>query len=182
MCVSLLSDTSGAGSGEVTMIVLVNQMLLMIAGDVEPNPGPGMFICYFYEMYMKLLSCYYSDTLTMEDLKTLVNELFEVRDKWYHLGVQLNMRPSDLKAIRTQYHNDPDDCLLEMLSQWLSITTPPPTWQTVVDALYCPAILKPLLAETISEKFCNQNTGNNEILIVYCLKYSIFYIALIQRH
>ena len=41
MCVSLLSDTSGAGSGEVTMIVFVNQMLLMIAGDVEPNPGPG---------------------------------------------------------------------------------------------------------------------------------------------
>ena len=44
MCVSLLSDTSEAGSGEVTMVVFVNQMLLMIAGDVEPNPGPGMFI------------------------------------------------------------------------------------------------------------------------------------------
>ena len=44
MCVSLLSDTSGAGSGEVTMIVFMNQMFLMIAGDVEPNPGPGMYI------------------------------------------------------------------------------------------------------------------------------------------
>ena len=25
----------------VTMIVFVNQMLLMMAGDVERNPGPG---------------------------------------------------------------------------------------------------------------------------------------------
>ena len=72
MCVSLLSDTSGAGSdewcsspaseeavgsvcvwtrlfgqvslSEVAMMVFVNQMLLMIAGDVEPNPGPGIMM------------------------------------------------------------------------------------------------------------------------------------------
>ena len=55
MCVSLLSDTSGAGSGEVAMIVFVNQMLLMIAGDVEPNPGPGKFIIAFNH-YISLLS------------------------------------------------------------------------------------------------------------------------------
>ena len=40
----LFSNRKRPGLSEVTMIVFVNQMLLMIAGDVEPNPGPGMFI------------------------------------------------------------------------------------------------------------------------------------------
>lgn len=26
------------------MIVFVTQMLLMMAGDVEPNPGPGIYV------------------------------------------------------------------------------------------------------------------------------------------
>ena len=154
----LFSNRKRPGLSEVTMIVFVNQMLLMIAGDVEPNPGPGMFIRSSYKLY-ETKSCYYSDTLTMEDLKTLMNELFEVRDKWYHLGVQLSMRTSDLKAIRTQYHNDPDDCLLEMLSQWLSITTPPPTWQIVVDVLCSTAISRPLVAQAISKKHCMEDVG-----------------------
>ena len=37
----LFSNRKRPGLSEVTMIVFVNQMLLMIAGDVEPNPGPG---------------------------------------------------------------------------------------------------------------------------------------------
>ena len=37
----LFSNRKRSGLSEVTMIVFVNQMLLMIAGDVEPNPGPG---------------------------------------------------------------------------------------------------------------------------------------------
>ena len=39
---SLLSSVSGrAGVRVVMMTVFVNQMLLMRAGDVERNPGPG---------------------------------------------------------------------------------------------------------------------------------------------
>ena len=37
----LFSNIKRPGLSEVTMIVFVNQMLLMISGDVEPNPGPG---------------------------------------------------------------------------------------------------------------------------------------------
>ena len=37
----LLSNTVRTGLKVVTMIVFVNQMLLMMAGDVERNPGPG---------------------------------------------------------------------------------------------------------------------------------------------
>ena len=44
----LFSKRKRPGLSEVTMIVFVNQMLLMIAGDVEPNPGPGKNILIYY--------------------------------------------------------------------------------------------------------------------------------------
>ena len=40
----LFSGSVRTGVRIVTMIVFVNQMLLMMAGDVERNPGPGKFI------------------------------------------------------------------------------------------------------------------------------------------
>ena len=111
------------------------------------------------EISVLLLLTSHTDTLTTDDLATLQNALFEVRDKWYHLGVQLKVPISDLKAIRTQYLNNPDDCLLEMLSCWLSNTTPSPTWQTVVDALCCAAIGRQQVADNIKRKYCNLDIG-----------------------
>ncbi|CAI8027461.1 hypothetical protein GBAR_LOCUS15707 [Geodia barretti] len=58
----LFSNRKRPGLSEVTMIGFVNQMLLMMAGDVEQNPGP--------------------DTLTTNDLATLVNELNEMLCAW----------------------------------------------------------------------------------------------------
>ena len=40
----------------VTMIVFVNQMLLMMAGDVERNPGPGKYNKYFF-VYVHCMKC-----------------------------------------------------------------------------------------------------------------------------
>ena len=46
----LFSINWRSGVRVVTMIVFVNQMLLMRAGDVERNPGPGEFM---HALYMK---------------------------------------------------------------------------------------------------------------------------------
>ena len=105
-------------------------------------------------LYTVLL--FHADTLTREDLPTLLNELHEVRDKWYNLGVQLNMHTSDLDAIQIQYMNNLDNCLLHMLSFWLDkAESSPPTWQRVVDALCCAAIGRPLVAERIRKQHCS---------------------------
>lgn len=40
----LFSNRKRVGVSEVFMIVFVHQMLLMMAGDVERNPGPGMYV------------------------------------------------------------------------------------------------------------------------------------------
>ena len=66
------------------------------------------------------------------------------------------MHTSDLDAIRIQYMNNLDNCLLHMLSSWLDKTEPsPPTWQRVVDALCCAAIGRPLVAERIRKQHCS---------------------------
>ena len=119
--------------------------------------------CHVY-VHDSILLCYYiqcTGSLTTADLATLQNALYEVRDVWYHLGVQLNVPLSDLRAIKAEYRDKPGDCLLEMLSVWLSITTPSPTWQTVVDALCCPAIGIQKVAENIQRTYCKQDRGTH---------------------
>ena len=137
------------------MIVFVKQMLLMMAGDVERNPGPGMNeyndgVCGLVLKFFHSL-----DTLTPADLSTLVNELHEVRDIWFPLGVQLKVPLADLRSIRADYRDKSSDCLLEMMSTWLSSTAPVPTWQRVVDALCCAAIGRRLVAERIRKQHCS---------------------------
>ena len=44
----LVSVRVRTGLRVVMMIVFVNQMLLMRAGDVEPNPGPGELVIHVY--------------------------------------------------------------------------------------------------------------------------------------
>ena len=56
----------------VTMTVFVNEMLLMIAGDVERNPGPGKeYGAYYFIHYIVTASFSCAVTLSSGDLKTL---------------------------------------------------------------------------------------------------------------
>ena len=48
----LFSNIVRTGLKVVTMIVFVNQMLLMMAGDVERNPGPGIWINKYLWLYI----------------------------------------------------------------------------------------------------------------------------------
>ena len=67
--------------------------------------------------------------------------------------MQLKVQIHDLRAIRAQCSNDLGDCLLEMLSCWLSNTIPAPTWQTLVDALCCTAVGKQQVADKIRKEY-----------------------------
>ena len=89
---------------------------------------------------------------------TLLNELNDITDVWFQFGVQLGVPVAQLRAIETQYRN-PDTCLMNVLTLWLSNTTPSPTWETVVDALCCAAIGRQQMADNIRRKYCNLDTG-----------------------
>ena len=107
------------------------------------------------------LCLYISITVTLStgDLATVVNELQEVRDIWFSVGVQLNMPLADLRSIRADFKDKSSDCLLETLSVWLTRTDPsPPSWERLVDALSSPAIDRPTVAERIMRTYCSQSS------------------------
>ena len=88
-----------------------------------------------------------------------MNELQQVRDIWFSVGVQLNMPLADLRSIRADFKDKSSDCLLEMLSVWLTRTVPsPPSWERVVDTLSSPAIDRPTVAERIRRTYCSQSS------------------------
>ena len=114
-------------------------------------------LAYIYISYMH--NCVFTDTLTMADFKVLTNELHSITNVWYQFGVELKVPVVTLKAIERQY-KEPASCLTQLLTFWLSNTTPSPTWQTVVGALSCASIERKDLARHITETYCHSETGS----------------------
>ena len=114
---------------------------------------------HFMRVVMNAPFLAFTETL---DLATLVNELHHVRAKWYDLGIQLRMETSHLDAIETQHRGNPDKCQRQMLSDWLKTSSPPPTWQRVVDALCCPVIDKKSSGERLRHIYCNPSPARDE--------------------
>ena len=124
---------------------------------------------HFMRVVMNAPFLAFTETL---DLATLVNELHHVRAKWYDLGIQLRMETSHLDAIETQHRGNPDKCQRQMLSDWLKTSSPPPTWQRVVDALCSPVIDKKSSGERIRHIYCNPSptrAEGNMFSIYQCL-------------
>ena len=80
--------------------------------------------------------------------------LYPMREKWYHLGIQLKIDTGTMNSIRAQYQNNPSDCLLQMLKEWLNHSSLLPTWEALVTSLTSEHIGESELAQTIIEKHC----------------------------
>ena len=57
--------------------------------------------------------------LCLGDLKWLVEELYPVQSKWYDLGLQLEIPPGSLDAIKKD-NPETSTAFREMLKQWLT--------------------------------------------------------------
>ena len=87
------------------------------------------------------------------DLKSLHSELHPVTDKWFSLGVQLQIPVQTLKCIEAEY-NQMNRRLLEMLTVWLRCPNPPPTWNILTEALESLPVGEKLLAQQLRDKYC----------------------------
>ena len=112
-------------------------MKLLLSGDIELNPGP----------------------LTVDDLKKVLNSLWEARAKWIDIGIQLDMKVQSLEAINHD-HNEVGSCLRVMLTDWLKQVDPPPTWEALVDALKSPTVGCAHLAGTIEKTHCKKGKSH----------------------
>ena len=81
----------------------------------------------------------YSDStgtcLSVKDLLSIYKALKGARNDWYFMGLELGLSAADLDSIKTESHDNPEDCLKEMLKKFLVKEDLKPTWQLFVDAL-----------------------------------------------
>ena len=95
------------------------------------------------------------------DLRAVRTAIFSARAKWYDIGVELEVSPATLDAIQLDRGNAAD-CFREMLKEWLSSTSPPPTWSGLIQALSSAPVGEERLAEDIRKQYCHQD-GEQDI-------------------
>ena len=101
-----------------------------------------------------MLPCFHTPYIGERDLNILHCELCPVSDKWYFLGVQLQVPIGTLKCIKKE-NLSMNECLLEMLNDWLKCTDSPHTWIVLIKALESRPVGEKLLAKQLRDKYCS---------------------------
>ena len=95
--------------------------------------------------------------LKEDDFALLMEKLYDdTVTKWYSLGMALGVKKGQLNVIRDSHKtsaNPAEDCLREMLDEWLN-NTDQPTWEDVAAALERKVVSRRCLAQTIRQKYC----------------------------
>ena len=112
-----------------------------------------------------------SSYLRIDDLKDVQEELIDVSNKWYNIGLQLNLQPGVLDNIKLTEHADARSCLCEMLKSWLKRVHPLPTWQLLVKALSSRSVSEADLAKRMKEKYCRKNATDQLPIISMLIQF-----------
>ena len=88
----------------------------------------------------------------MEDLPVLMTKLKEIAGQWHPLGIRLHFTPGALIDFPPAIQDDPTLALQELLTNWLQRTDPPPTLESLAEAVGGPVIGNELLARTLLEQ------------------------------
>ena len=75
--------------------------------------------------------------------------LMPIAYKWKTIGTLLQVKNSSLNNIKKDNQNESEECLQEMLGQWLRQVDPQPSWQALVDVV---KEVDPNLADKIYDK------------------------------
>ena len=89
--------------------------------------------------------------LTISNISKVLENVWDARQKWYNIGIQLKLKTSDLDVIRLPGNPSPDECVVEMLKFWLRRGGA--TWEALIDALKHKTVGYPILANQIATNF-----------------------------
>ena len=74
------------------------------------------------------------------ELKELMNRVAaKTQDKWFQVGIQLNIDLATLNAYKTQ-SSDPMRCYTSVFAEWKRAGELPYTWATIIEALESAAV------------------------------------------
>ena len=88
------------------------------------------------------------DQLTTSNILEVLENVWEARQRWYNIGIQLKLKISDLDVIRQPGNQSADECVVEMLKFWLRRGGA--TWEALIDALKHKTVGYPILANQIA--------------------------------
>ena len=91
--------------------------------------------------------------MTLGDLRVVRKAIWDARSKWFSLGIELSITVTSLEAIKQKNKENADDCLTEMLLEWLRQASPKPTWACIVAALREPTVGLEQLAESVEKEY-----------------------------
>ena len=90
------------------------------------------------------------EPLTKEHTAKICKCLFPLRAKWKTIGTFLCVEHNTLAAIKTDCE-DSAEMLTELIAEWLKQLNPPPTGQSLAEAVQC---ISPEKADEIRQIFC----------------------------
>ena len=94
----------------------------------------------------------YAVDLVPGNIEKVCDLVQDASSKWYDLGVQLHIKAAELKVIEMKC-TDAGSCLREMISTWLRMVDPPPSWVGLITALEHDSVECGDLATHIMQRF-----------------------------
>ena len=89
--------------------------------------------------------------ITVSDLKKVYIATFEARYKWRNILLTLELSRATIDSIGTKFHDNPEDCLREGLSEWL--INGERSWEDLVEALSSPIVSLKDIAMAIEREY-----------------------------
>jgi hypothetical protein len=93
--------------------------------------------------------------LVLDNLPKVLDLVLDISHKWYELGLQLGVKERDLKVIEHDYGDrahGAQTCLREVLSAWLKMIDPPPSWERLLSSVGHSTVGNPALTQEIRQK------------------------------
>ena len=95
--------------------------------------------------------------LSLTDLKVILTELQDVCDKWYGIGLEMELPVDYLEDLDAEDF-DASTCLRKVLVEWLK--SKKGTWQSLVKVLNSDIVKGKALAEVLQKKYSTSSAGN----------------------
>ena len=102
----------------------------------------------------------------MSDLGDVYTRLFDARDKWFDIGLALNINFSTLKSIEREQLNNQSSCLREILAHRIQSGSSL-TWADLSDCLRHPTVGRRDLASEIHQGLASMSRLCNCLHLYY---------------
>ena len=107
-----------------------------------------MTVCYNnYFVVISDITSILKETPTENEL---FNPLYDISDKWYDIGLSLQVRRNVLNDLK-QSEDDDETNLKKVTNIWRDTKPSPDTWETIITAVESPAINNKEIADKIRE-------------------------------